>query len=115
MSAVFSAGEDEAKMKEELQSLQETGWILDEDCMGIKKTYYFKTYTKVLVTRLLWNVNIEITDRAIAGLSYGHRRTMQVQVSSPENGDRCWSRYGSLGNPLPSWPLVPGYVHGAIL
>jgi pterin-4a-carbinolamine dehydratase len=49
MSAVFSAGEDEAKMKEELQSLQETGWILDEDCMGIKKTYYFKTYTKVLV------------------------------------------------------------------
>ncbi|KAN0078984.1 Transcriptional coactivator/pterin dehydratase [Elaphomyces granulatus] len=48
MSAVFSAGEDEAKMKEELQSLQETGWILDEDYMGIKKTYYFKTYTKVL-------------------------------------------------------------------
>jgi hypothetical protein len=54
MSAVFSAGEDEAKMKEELQSLQETGWILDEDYMGIKKTYYFKTYTKVLV-RILFN------------------------------------------------------------
>lgn len=49
MSAIFSAGKDEAKMKEELQSLEETGWILDEDRMGIKKTYYFKPYTKVLV------------------------------------------------------------------
>jgi len=48
MSAIFSTRENEAKMKEELQSLEGTGWILDEDRMGIKKTYYFKTYTKVL-------------------------------------------------------------------
>jgi hypothetical protein len=45
----FSEGSDGSKFLEETNTLLETGWRLDEDQMGVQKTYYFKTYTKALV------------------------------------------------------------------
>ena len=49
MSPQFSSGADERKLSEELDALLKEGWTLDEEQMGLKKTFYFKTYTKVLV------------------------------------------------------------------
>ena len=36
-------------MSAELNALVEDGWRLDDERMGIRKTYYLKTYTKVMV------------------------------------------------------------------
>ena len=49
MQIKVSEGQDGAKMEAELKMLTETGWKLDEEQIGVRKTYYFKTYTKVLV------------------------------------------------------------------
>jgi len=46
----LSKGQDETKVTKEVQNLIENGWSLDGEQMGIRKTYYFKTYTKVLVS-----------------------------------------------------------------
>jgi hypothetical protein len=46
---IYAQGEEENKLNPELNKLFESGWELDENKMGIKKTYHFKTYTKVLV------------------------------------------------------------------
>lgn len=49
MQPKFSAGADESQLSAETKSLLEDEWALDEEKMGVKKTYYFKTYTKALV------------------------------------------------------------------
>lgn len=49
VQAKFSKGEDEDKMKAELAALLENGWKLDPKQAGLEKTFYLKTYTKVLV------------------------------------------------------------------
>lgn len=41
--------QDESEVTPELNSLIESGWKLDEEQIGVQKTYHFKTYTKVLV------------------------------------------------------------------
>lgn len=46
---VFSAGTDESAVAGELRNLYAAQWKLDSKKAGIEKTYYFKTYTKVLV------------------------------------------------------------------
>lgn len=46
---IYAQGEEENKLNPELSKLFESGWELDENKMGLKKTYHFKTYTKVLV------------------------------------------------------------------
>ena len=46
---MLSKGQDESKVIAEAKTLFESGWNLDEEEMGVKKTYYFKTYTKALV------------------------------------------------------------------
>lgn len=43
---------DEGKKNElidQLNGLLGNGWVLDENRVGVKKTFYFKTYTKALV------------------------------------------------------------------
>ena len=49
MDLKFSVGEDGSKSTAETATLLENGWSLDEGQMGVKKTYYFKTYTKCQV------------------------------------------------------------------
>jgi len=48
MQAKFSEGEDAAKLGAEVETLLNNGWML-EDEQKLLKTYYFKTYTKVMV------------------------------------------------------------------
>lgn len=45
----IAKGEDEAKIKSELNALLETEWKLNDEQIQLEKTYYFKAYTKVLV------------------------------------------------------------------
>lgn len=45
----FSAGADESQLIAETNSLLERDWTLDEKQTGIRKAYYFKTYTKCQV------------------------------------------------------------------
>lgn len=48
----IAKGEDEAKVKGEIERLLESEWRLNEEQSQLEKTYYFKAYTKVLVRRL---------------------------------------------------------------
>lgn len=45
----FAEGTNPEQARQGLQSLQEQGWVLDEDGQGVKKTYYFKSYFKAVV------------------------------------------------------------------
>ena len=45
----FSEGQDESTMMAELKKLVKNGWKLDENEMGVQKTYHLKNYTKVTV------------------------------------------------------------------
>ncbi len=49
MQPRFSAGADEGQLITDTKNLVESDWTLDEELMGVKKLYYFKTYTKALV------------------------------------------------------------------
>jgi len=49
MPAKFSEGQDEEILELELRTLLGNGWQLDAEGIRIEKTFYFKTYTKVLV------------------------------------------------------------------
>ncbi|RJE17864.1 hypothetical protein PHISCL_09798 [Aspergillus sclerotialis] len=48
----FSAGEDVSTVQRALESLITKGWGLDEEKMGVKKTFYFKSYFKTVVSYL---------------------------------------------------------------
>lgn len=45
----FSPGEDVSQVERGVESLMIKGWGLDEERMGVKKTYYFKSYFKAVV------------------------------------------------------------------
>jgi len=49
MQPKVSEGQDKSKVFTETNALLEGGWILDDEEMGVKRTFYFKTYTKALV------------------------------------------------------------------
>ena len=49
MQPKLSEGQDESRVMAEAKALLENGWMLDEEEVGVKKTYHFKTYTKALV------------------------------------------------------------------
>ena len=53
MQPKISEGQDENKLIAEAKALVENGWTLDDEEMGVKKTYHFKTYTKALVIGVL--------------------------------------------------------------
>ncbi|KAM0798045.1 pterin-4-alpha-carbinolamine dehydratase family protein [Usnea florida] len=48
MQPKLSEGQDESRVLAEAKALLENGWILDDEEVGVKKTYHFKTYTKAL-------------------------------------------------------------------
>ena len=45
----FSEGEDTEQVTTGLNSLRQRGWQLDQDGMGVTKTFYFKSYFKAVV------------------------------------------------------------------
>ena len=49
MQPKVSEGQDTRKVIAETNVLLGKGWALDDEEMGIKRTFYFKTYTKALV------------------------------------------------------------------
>ena len=49
MQPKLSEGQDESKVMAEAKALLENGWTLDDEEVGVRKTYHFKTYTKALV------------------------------------------------------------------
>ena len=49
MQPKLSEGQDESRVMAEAKALLENGWTLDDEEVGVKKTYHFKTYTKALV------------------------------------------------------------------
>ncbi len=49
MQPRIADGEDADKLVKDLSALIESGWQLDENESGVRKTYHMKTYTKVLV------------------------------------------------------------------
>ncbi|KAL8817826.1 MAG: hypothetical protein Q9223_003418 [Gallowayella weberi] len=48
MQPKMAEGQNEKELTEELSTLLERGWQLDEELVGVRKTYHLKTYTKVL-------------------------------------------------------------------
>jgi hypothetical protein len=49
MGPKFSEGADKSQLMRESNALLEGGWTLDEEQIGVKKTYFFETYSKCLV------------------------------------------------------------------
>lgn len=50
MAPKFAPGSDESSMTQKTDALvQQHGWELDAEEMGLRKTFHFKTYTKALV------------------------------------------------------------------
>ena len=50
MAPKFAPGSDESLMTQKTDALvQQHGWELDAEEMGLRKTFHFKTYTKALV------------------------------------------------------------------
>lgn len=45
----FAEGIDAEQLRPLLNELQGQGWGLDEDKIGIKKTFYFRSYFKAVV------------------------------------------------------------------
>jgi hypothetical protein len=42
MDPIFSKGEDEGTLLAEVKILLENGWTLNQERVGLEKTYYFK-------------------------------------------------------------------------
>jgi pterin-4a-carbinolamine dehydratase len=51
---IFSLGEDKDQLMGETKALLEAKWELDKLRMGIEKTYYFKTWTNVMVIEFFY-------------------------------------------------------------
>lgn len=49
----ISEGQNEIEIKAQLDALLAKGWLIDED-LGLKKEFRFKTFTKVLVRKILF-------------------------------------------------------------
>lgn len=49
ISARFAEGEDTQQLGSDTQTLQQQGWALDSEGMGVTKTFHFKSYFKAVV------------------------------------------------------------------
>lgn len=58
----FAEGEDPQQLGPDTETLQQQGWALDADGMGVTKTFHFKSYFKAVVRLsgqfdvLLWSI-----------------------------------------------------------
>jgi 4a-hydroxytetrahydrobiopterin dehydratase len=46
----FAEGEDPQQLGSDTAALQQQGWTLDADGMGVTKTFHFKSYFKAVVS-----------------------------------------------------------------
>ncbi|OJJ76582.1 hypothetical protein ASPBRDRAFT_170717 [Aspergillus brasiliensis CBS 101740] len=81
----FSEGTNPEQARQGLQSLQEQGWVLDEDGQGVKKTYYFKSYFKAVSF-----VNVVASQSS----TKKHHPTMTVRIGSV---DVHWTTHNPRG------------------
>ncbi|KAE8393605.1 transcriptional coactivator/pterin dehydratase [Aspergillus alliaceus] len=81
----FAKGMDASQLQPELDKLLEQEWVLDEDGMGVKKTYYFKTYFKAVSF-----VNVVASQSA----TKRHHPTMTVRIGSV---DVHWTTHNPRG------------------
>lgn len=88
MQPKFSEGQDESELTEALDALVQNGWKLDEEESGVRKTYYLKTYTKVMVGRSNQLVKPYLS---LTGPSPYYWREKQGQESPPRD-DFCRSQ-----------------------
>lgn len=49
-AAHFAEGEDPQQLGSDMAALQQAGWTLDNDGMGVTKTFHFKSYFKAVVS-----------------------------------------------------------------
>jgi len=49
MALIISEIEGRRALEASLEALRKSGWQVTEDKLGIRKRYYFKTFTKVVV------------------------------------------------------------------
>ncbi|KAJ5305409.1 uncharacterized protein N7443_005069 [Penicillium atrosanguineum] len=49
----FAEGEDSQQLGSDTAALQQQGWALDTDGMGVTKTFHFKSYFKAVVSSLV--------------------------------------------------------------
>jgi len=76
MNAKFSPGEDGDQLTKETKTLlEETKWRLTDAQTGLEKTFYFKTFTKVLVRALF----------VFCVAASNGRRTLQMSLGSGAN------------------------------
>ncbi|PWY62137.1 pterin-4-alpha-carbinolamine dehydratase [Aspergillus eucalypticola CBS 122712] len=69
----FAEGTNPEQARQGLQTLQEQGWVLDEDGQGLKKTFYFKSYFKAVSF-----VNVVASQSS----TKKHHPTMTVRIGS---------------------------------
>jgi len=55
MQAQISPGQDEERVKADLEQLLQIGWRLDKDQIQLEKTYHLQRYGKVRVSDELHN------------------------------------------------------------
>lgn len=90
MEPNFSDGVDKEKLRREVETLYKTGWELDEEKIGLVKTYPFKTYTKCLVReahRMLFRAFVEnpqdfLLKIGIKSKTRNHHSTMTIVSAS---------------------------------
>ncbi|CBF69801.1 hypothetical protein AN6276.2 [Aspergillus nidulans FGSC A4] len=69
----FAEGFDPEQLRPQLNGLQDQGWRLDEDKIGIKKTFYFRSYFKAVSF-----LNVIASQSA----TKKHHATMTVRIGS---------------------------------
>ncbi|KAJ5666655.1 Transcriptional coactivator/pterin dehydratase [Penicillium macrosclerotiorum] len=69
----FAEGEDAAQLGPDTQALQQQGWALDADGMGVGKTFHFKSYFKAVSF-----VNFIAAESSVKK----HHPTMTVRIGS---------------------------------
>lgn len=57
----FAEGEDPQQLGSDTVALQQQGWTLDTDGMGVTKTFYFKSYFKAAVSSLWMMTCVRLT------------------------------------------------------
>lgn len=50
ISPRFAEGEDHEQLTSDTEALQQQGWALDAEAMGLVKTFHFKSYFKAVVS-----------------------------------------------------------------
>ncbi|KAE8376423.1 transcriptional coactivator/pterin dehydratase [Aspergillus bertholletiae] len=125
----FARGMDKSQLQPELDSLVEQGWALDEDGLGVKKTYYFKTYFKAVsfvnvvasqsatkkhhptITVRIGSVDIHwtthqprgLTDKDLMMAQHCDEAAELMGAVEQEEGKKC-----GPSSPTPSTPSSPG-------